>query len=361
VTSGGGRQAGYSLIELLVATLLVAIVGLMVLSVVSHGFRVARARPEAGDLHQRLRVAVETMRADLRLAGAGLVHGDSAGPLVQYLAPIVPARTGALSPDPDLSAFGDRITILYVPEGGWRAPLAADMADPAGAVPVDAAASTCPSSGLCGFLEGSRAILIDRSGLGGGHDIFTVTGIAGVLARGAPNPLLSRPYSAAGTLLLPVVQRVYYLDRAHRRLMLYDGYLSDLPLVDNVADLSFTYYGSPSAMDVPWPADGAGSCVFSAAPSDALLMDHDGSAPRVIGLAELQDGPVCGAGPGRFDGDLLRIRQVRIRLRVEAAADDLRAGGPAFARAGTSSGGESAIPDYEVSFDVSPQNLWPIR
>jgi hypothetical protein len=344
-----------------VATLLVTVVSLIVLSVVSHGFRVARAQPEAGDLHQRLRVAVEMIKADLRQAGAGLIHGASSGTLARWFPPVIPARTGALSPDPGLSAFADRLTVLYVPDGGWRASLAADLIDPAGAVPIDAATSQCPGAGLCGFVEGTRAALVDPSAPGAGYDFFTVTGTSGGLQRGAPNPLLARPYSAADALVIPVVQRVYYLDRSERRLMLYDGYMSDLPLVDHVADLSFTYYGSASALDVVRPSAGESSCLFEQPSGAPLLAEHPGSAPRVVGLAELQDGPLCGTGSAAFDGDLLRLRGVRVRIRLEAGADDLRAGGPAYSRPGRAPSGVAAIQDYEVSFDVALQNLWPLR
>jgi type II secretory pathway pseudopilin PulG len=361
VRSRAASEHGYSLIELLVATLLVTLVSLMVLAVVSHGFRVARAQPEAGDLHQRLRVAAEMMKGDLRQAGAGLIHGPSSGALAHWLPPVVPARTGALSPDPDLSAFADRLTVLYVPDGGWRASLAADLVDPAAAVPIDPATSQCPAAGLCGFVEGTRAALVDPSAPGAGYDLFTVTGLSGGLQRGAPNPLLARAYPASTALVVPIVQRVYYLNRSERRLMVYDGYMSDLPLVDHVADLSFTYFGSPSPYDVVRPPEGESSCLFGLPSPAPLLAEHPGSAPRVVGLAELQDGPLCGTGSGAFDGDLLRLRSVRVRIRLEAGADDLRAGGPAYSRPGRSQGGVAAVQDYEVSFDVALQNLWPLR
>jgi prepilin-type N-terminal cleavage/methylation domain-containing protein len=361
VTLAQARQAGFSLVELLVATLLVSIVGLMVMSFVSHGFRVARARPEAGDLHQRLRVAAETIANDLRQAGAGLAHGEDAGSLSPSIAPIVPARTGALSPDPAVSAFADRISIFYAPEGAWQGRLSADLTDPTASVPVDPASPRCPAAGLCGFADGSRAILLDRTGPDAGYDAFTVTGIAGALTRGSPNPLLSRPYVAADTLLLPIVQRVYYLDRSQRRLMLYDGYVTDLPLVDNVTDLSFSYFVSPSAGDVPPPPDGGTSCLYTGSPPAPTLTDFGGLTPRRLGLAELQDGPICGTGPSRFDGDLLRIRRVRVTLRLDVSSDDLRGTAPAYSRAGRAQAGDSLVPDYEVSFDVWPQNLWPIR
>jgi prepilin-type N-terminal cleavage/methylation domain-containing protein len=354
-------ERGFSLIELLVATLLFAVVAILAVSVTAHGFRVSRARPDAGDLHQRLRVATEMIRNDLLAAGAGLLHGDGAGPLVQFFAPIVPARTGAVAPDPALSAFADRISIFYAPEGAWLARPAADILDPSSIVSIDPSVPGCPPAGLCGFSEGSRVVLMDRTALGEGHEVFTVTGISAGLAHGAPNPMFSRPYAAASTLLLPIVQRVYYLDRVQRRLMLYDGYVSDLPLVDHVTELTFAYFGSPSPIDVPRPTAGAANCLFSGSASNPALTDLGGVSPRLLGLADLQDGPVCGTGPGRFDGDLVRLRIVRVTLRLDVAADDLRAGGPDFRRPGTATRADGDVSDYEVTFDVSLQNLAPVR
>ncbi|HXW07067.1 MAG TPA: hypothetical protein VD833_17670 [Vicinamibacterales bacterium] len=360
MTISRSDEAGFSLIELLVATLLLVTVGMLVFEVASQGLRIARARPEASDLHQRLRVAVEMIRSDLLAAGAGLPHGDHAGPLVQWFAPLVPARTGAIRADPDLTAFTDRLSLFYVPEGGWVTRLAADALDPGGPLLVDTG-TACPPAGLCGFTEGSRAAVIDRAAIAAGSDFFTVTGIAGGLSHGPSNPPFSRPYAAATSVVVPMVQRVYYLDRGQSRLMLYDGHVTDVPLVDNVTDLAFAYYATPSPYDVPRPSEGDDSCLFAGSPPVPLLPDLGIGSVRLLGLTELQDGPVCGSGTGRFDADLLRIRQVRVTLRLDVAAADLRTRSAAFRRAGTSPGAESVVADYEVTFDVSPRNLSPVR
>jgi hypothetical protein len=76
--------------------------------------------------------------------------------------------------------------------------------------------------------------------------------------------------------------------------------------------------------------------------------------------AQLTDGPFCpdDTNANRWDADLLRIRRIGVRLRVQAAIAALR--GPAgvlFARAGTSKGGFRSVPDQELQFDISPRNL----
>ena len=90
----------------------------------------------------------------------------------------------------------------------------------------------------------------------------------------------------------------------------YDGLATELPLVDNVADLRFEYF------------------------------DVDGSQ---IAMARLGDGPWVphAAAADRFDADLLAIRRVRAIVRVTPARTFV--GLP--------------VADLEVRIDVSPRNL----
>ena len=152
------------------------------------------------------------------------------------------------------------------------------MATASDAVPVSRRGTGCPAAGLCGFTEGTRALIVDTRGVGAGHDLFTVTGIAGALAHGAPNPPLHRAYEAGSSIVVPVVQRVYYFDRANRRLMLYDGYQSDMPLIDNVVDVRFAYFADASPSSVARPADGTSSCVYDAGSPPVPRLEDLGGA-----------------------------------------------------------------------------------
>ena len=90
----------------------------------------------------------------------------------------------------------------------------------------------------------------------------------------------------------------YYLKPDTRQLMQYDGDRSDLPIIDHVAGLSFDYYGPAS---------------------------EPGSALVRIDPATLVDGPWSeDASHRRFDADVLRIAEVRIRILFEATALSLR-------------------------------------
>ena len=121
-------EAGFSLIEMLVATAILASAFVVFFQLAASGQRVARAQPDAADLRQRLRVAADMIQRDLLMAGAGLVHGAEAGPLVNYLPAVLPMRTGARRADPELSFFDDRVSILYVEAGAASAPLTSNAA-----------------------------------------------------------------------------------------------------------------------------------------------------------------------------------------------------------------------------------------
>jgi prepilin-type N-terminal cleavage/methylation domain-containing protein len=354
-------EAGFSLVETLVALAIFAAAAGIVLHFTTSSHRLARAQPEAADVNQRLRVAAATIARDILRAGAGDAHGEL-GPLANYLPPIVPARTGARSADAELSAFADRVSIVYVPRHGWVTRLAADLVDVAADVPVDVATPGCPTTGLCGFSENARAALLDPSGVGQGYELFSVSQALAALSHGPPDPPFTRTYSRTSAIVFPIEQRVYYLDRPGRRLMVYDGFRSDVPLVDNVVDLEFAYFGDPDPSSVAAPAASGSTCVYAAGdPPVPLLAPLGATALVPLPLSVLQDGPYCGLPPNRFDGDLLRIRRVRVRLRVQAGDSHVRGRGADYVNPGFSDSALNAVRDFEVTFDVAPRNMSPSR
>jgi prepilin-type N-terminal cleavage/methylation domain-containing protein len=353
------RERGFSLVEVLISLAIIVVVAGAFLQVAASGQQLARSQSEATDLHQRVRVAVDRLRSDIALAGTGPLRGDFGAGLGAYLAPVVPARIGARSADPAMTSATDRVTVVYVPEGAWPATLIAPMASAAAPLLIDATEQGCPSAGLCGFVVGSRAVVIDTTGTAAGHELFTVTGTAGGLFHDGGNPPFARAFGA-GAFVLPVVQRTYQFDRAERRLVLYDGYQSEMPLIDNVVDAHFSYFIDGAASSVPRPPDGAANCVYDAGTPPVPRLEDFGPGLVLIAPAAMADGPDCGIGGSAFDGDLLRIRRVRVGLRLQAASDELRGSGASFARPGRSSSGHSYVPDFEVTFDVSPRSMGPV-
>ena len=183
------RSAGFTIVELLIATAITALVVGAILAVIAPMQQAVRVDGEAADLHQRLRAAADALSTDIRSASA-----------------VRPYRVGALGDD---GAAG----IFYRPD--------------------------------------------------------TVTLIGG-----------------AGT-------RTYYFKPASLQLMVYDGAVSDFPMVEHVTALAFEYFGrTPLArldagifLDGPWKED---------------------------------------ASRHRFDEDAGRIRLVRVILRLESTAPALR-------------------------------------
>ena len=219
-------QKGYVLVEMLISAAIVgALAGVLVqFAIAAHGAVTVQA--DVADLQQRLRVATDALRHDLLAAGAG-----PSTPLIDFFAPILPARIGT-GADPELSYHADRISITYVPDTRSQTALRAGMAGPGAPLAIDVTAPGCPAGGSCGFARGDRALVFSKEA----HDAFTVRDADGGTV--SPSAPLSHAYSA-GSRVVGIVHRVYYLDRPGKRLMVYDGDRSDMPLVDHVVDLRF--------------------------------------------------------------------------------------------------------------------------
>lgn len=349
-------QRGQGLIELLVATA----IGLLVLSVLLQfavsAHTLTSIEGERADLQQRLRVAIEMIRHDLMLAGAGPSRGLSRGPLNAILPPIVPARVGVSGSDAELSFHSDRISILYVPGEAPQTRVTSAMPSAASAIAIDGLAPGCRVMSACGFAPGMDVLIYEAPGVGGAHEVFSLTAVDvsnNLLTAGAP---LSRAYSSQARVAV-VVRRTYYLDVAGKRLMMYDGARSDVPLVDHVVDLRFVYYGDPRAESVPPPETGSSNCAYAGSPPSSVLAGLGGEGPKVMAAGMLTDGPVCGEHPYAFDADLLRIRRVSCTIRLEAESAEFRAHGIRFISPGTSRASDKSIGDLQTTIDVTPRNM----
>lgn len=386
---------GFTLIETLVASAVTITIAGAVFAVINPAHGLLQAQPEVADMQQRLRVAVDSLRHDLLLAGAGAYAGRQPGSLGHYFAPVLPYRAGLVGNDGDAGVFyrPDAITVAYVPPEPAQAGIAAPL--PRAATDITVAPTTnCPPASaqtVCGLADGMRVALFDRYGA---RDVMTVIGVAaGTLqVRHAGN--LSASYDTTATITR-IVTDTYHLksDPAANsfQLMHYDGYRTDAPVVDDVVGLRFEYFGEPlppmllpgkplSDVSGPWTTYGprppemfvdnpndvwpAGeNCVFAVAGgahAARLPTLSAGVAEVVLRAAMLTDGPWCpdSTTTGRYDADLLRIRRVRVVVRVQAAAALLR--GPAgrlFTRGGTASAAERYVPDHEIRFDVAPRNM----
>lgn len=309
------HDRGFTLVELVMAAAIVAVMTAALLQFAELTQRLVRAQGDLADLNQRARVVGSRLYRDLVMAGAGPWHGPQRGSLRGIVPAVRPWRTGAEAPDPELTYSAECVSLLYVPDTAVETRLTADMAAAAGPLLVDAAAPGCPSGGACGFRAGDRAMVLGDAP--GTFDVFTVGVAAGGLL--APAEPLSAVYREGATVVA-VVERVYYLDRGARRLMVYDGALTDSIVLDHVSDFRITYFGTAAAAPLSW---------------------------EVLAGPALTDGPLIGQAPNRFDADVLRIRRVRVALTLEAHDGWTPWGGWSGRRV--------------LTFDVSPRNLGVVR
>jgi hypothetical protein len=387
-------HAGFSLVELLLAALITLVVLGGAFEMAAPAQRMFQAQPEMSDVQQRTRVAVEAMRTDLMMAGAGTYTGPALGPLNNVLAPVMPYRAFGDAPDQARSIFHrtDAISFLYVPSTSSQARLSATLAR--GALdPVIESPPNCPaatSRQVCGFDDGDRVLITDENG---NWDIYrvdqVVNGVMSLQHRGQPS---SNRYDS-GAAISEIRAGTYYLKTDPSaglfQLMRHDGWATELPVVDEVVGLEFRYFGSampPQLTGVP--IETASGPWTTYGPPPPSLATSRGSwplgenctfavvngvqTPRLVTLApgglalvglepgSLTDGPWCpdSLSPNRFDADLLRIRRIQVTLRVQSALASLR--GPAgvmFSRGGTARFGDRFVPDLIAQFDVTPRNM----
>jgi len=388
------RETGFTLVEVLLSSLVTLIVVGAAFGLMSPAQRAFQAQPEASDVQQRVRVGVDSLRKDLVMAGAGTYSGPAAGPLNYFVAPLMPYRAFGSSADQAQGVHfrPDAISFLYVPSTPKQTRLLAPLAPGALDIQIETLPN-CPAPAqqqVCGFTVGDRLMLVDD---GGNWDVFSVdvvvNGAAYLQHRG--QPVIAR--YAAGSQVSEVRLGTYYLKTdvaaGTSQLMRYDGSVTDLPVVDDVVGLEFRYFGDAEpprltgvpldASPGPWttygpapPAIGLSRGAWPAGENCTFMVSNGLQAPRLAtigagGLAHteltaamLTDGPWCpdALSPGRFDADLLRIRRVHVTLRVQSALASLR--GPAgtlFTRGGTARDGDRFVPDLAVQFDVTPRNM----
>ncbi len=331
-------ETGLSLLETVMAQALTLLVLGGLFGLASSAGSLNRWLPETANVQQRLRHAFDRLHTDLLAAGQGPVL-VSAGPLVRFLPPVVPYRLGLRAdvgehrrPRPDAVT-----TITVSRTAGSETTILSPLAGPAPTVQLAPGPGCAPPA--CGYGARDLVLVFDEAEA---WELFRVTG------AGAMTLTLERVHPTAtgfssGAVIAPVELHHYYADAERSQLRHYDGWQGDFPLVDDLADLAFRFFGET--------AGGLAVC-----PGAAPLT---GGGPLVeIGLVELADGPWCGPAGLPFDGDLLRIRPIAVNLRVQSAVEELRGADPRlFTRPGPAPGGSRLVPDHAVSFTVAPPNL----
>ncbi len=350
-------DAGFSLVESLIALVLMLVITGAVFGLVNPNTQISQTQPEAMDMQQRARVAADILSRDLFMAGAGIYTGPATGALTNFFAPIIPRRMGLQNADAYTIARPDAVTIQYVPNTYSQTTIRDPMPQPSAELKVEDMPNCPAGEELCGFKEGMTLLIFDDESH---FDFFTVTNVqnaAGHLQHRQQD--LSYAYDA-GAKVTQAETHTYYFDAINRQLRHYDGYMTDVPVVDNVVGVTFEYFGDPNPPLNPKPPMGKSNCLYDAAgnPVGGLqTLTAQGGSLAELPLPMFRDGPWCGNGNNRFDVDLMRVRKVRITVRVEAGLDALRASGADFANSGFSRSALRTLPDFAVRFEVTPRNM----
>ncbi len=392
-TGARHQESGLTLIEVLFAGLLFSLLAGASLQLVLPLSGTFQAETERADLQQRLRVATDLIEQMLRPAGAGSLVGASRGPLGRWMATVFPYRTGVTDDDPNVGVWfrPDVVSVLHMPLTAAQAVLR-DGAGVGATFLTMTWPGSCPPPGsvsVCGFSPGTQAVLSDARGR---WDLLTVAAVSGNSVVLAGSAGLSHAY-APGAVLSEITVRSLALRvnaEGISQLTQWDGFGPEFPAVEHVEALAFEYFGEPRpperltdvlldapvgpwttygpapppvTVDTPddsWPA--GENCVFAVdagahVPRLPALGGGQGLVP--LSAAMLTDGPWCpGAGSRAYDADLLRIRRIRVRVRVQVASEGLRGqAGLLFSRGGSSTRADRFVPDQQIDVDVAPPNL----
>ena len=351
-------EAGYSLVEMLVSsTILLAVTG-AIFGLMNPAHGSSRAQTEVAEMQQQMRIGSDVLFKELVMAGAGTYQGTTTGSLINFFAPILPRRAGALSPDAPTVFRKDAVTLTYIPNSYSQTTISKSMPPNSSELKVTDMPNCPKKDELCGFETGMVVLIFDSTGH---YDTFEITNVQDSAAhlqhRGQD---LSYTYQV-GSSVTQTVSNTYYRDAATNQLKRYNGWNSDLALMDNLVDMQVSYFGDPNPPKLPKPPLGEANCLYDASGNYRnlpILALADGSlAP--LAPAILTDGPVfCGSGSNQYDPDLLRVRKVRVMLRAQVASPALRGmDATLWKRPGTSPGGQQAVPDYSVTFEVTPRNM----
>lgn len=223
--------AGFSLIELLIALTVCALLSGAIAAAVPAARAVFDATPEVLDVQLREHTAADVLTRAIRSAAHLAATRDdgaagTAAPAVELLQP----------DDTGLWFHAVRVVVLA---GPGRGVLVASQSSPGAVLQLRTDAS-CPSSGdVCGFSKGMAAAIVDIEGR---LDVFTIAAVNNVGGSLTPAAPLDRAYQA-GSALWAVSADTYYLDAeadGSSTLVRQTAAGSTQPIVDVVAALDLS-------------------------------------------------------------------------------------------------------------------------
>ena len=271
------REGGFSLIELLVALTVCALLSGAIAGLVAPSKAAFEATPEAIDVQQRARGGADALLGALRSRG------------IDAIPVVTPFRSAEA--DSDDGEFNALRVIGIVPNPS-QGRLSVDQPGPAGALTLGTV-DPCPQLGdVCGFKPGAVAAITDGQGR---FDVFTVAETNSAQRRLTPSAPLSAAYHA-GAMVVEVESNTFELQiqsDGSRSLVQTPASGVSQPVIDGIANAGFEV----------WADSG----------------DPETGALTRLEAADLEDGPWIASGVpgGAYDADLLRIRRIDLWLRIK--------------------------------------------
>jgi prepilin-type N-terminal cleavage/methylation domain-containing protein len=274
---------GFSLIELLIALTICAVVAATIGAVVPPARAAFERTPAELELQQRGRTAVDVIIQAIRSAGSHVVVSEELGPLAAMIPAVIP-----LDVDASGTAFS-KLKVIAPRMQSAQGVLAEHQAGANGDLVLSAA--PCPSVPVvCGFSDGATAAATDGSGR---FDVFTIAAAQAATHRITPARPLNPPY-AAGSIVIEVDVYTFQLalqPDGTRSLIRLTGAGAVQPIVDRVISLRFE----------PYTVDETGGLI-------------------PLPTEQLTDGPWwAGAPDGIYDDDAFRVNRMDVALALQAA------------------------------------------
>ncbi len=326
--------------EILLALALTACVVGTAVSLLDPAHRALAVHAQNDELYQRARVGFIALHGALLSAAtdAGITN-PSGGSLRPAVLPFRWGRHGRFE--------ADAVTLITTPALDVRAVTDVPLQGRAASLRIRTGSGCRPFRSVCGLGPGATVLIFDDLGR---SDLLRVTDVLGDVMSVVAMEGRGLPAYPAGSSIIPVDVHGYYFDRARGQVRHHDGWLTDVPVLDDVVALSFEYFGSPYAA-VRKSSGGHSTCPGRSRSLSGLPGPEAELSPSV-----LTDGPWCGHRP-LFDVDLFRVHRVRVTLRLQAAAAEHRgADRRLFARPGPAVDRRRFVPDATVRFDLALRN-----
>jgi prepilin-type N-terminal cleavage/methylation domain-containing protein len=335
-------ERGFTMVELLVAAALVLVIAAAV-SVLSGGMHRAFDRSmSSGDVTARARAGLAAVAADLHGAGSGVAIGGGLQGLADLTPVVLPRRSlDNAAIEPPLSA------VTVVRATGAQGVLRERALAGTLALYLDASAPSTRQDGTAGLQPGDTALVLDTSRV----ESVVIAGVdaaAWLVTLATP---LGQTFES-GTFVTAIERTTYGLRsdiNGNTRLVRRTSGGAEQPLVDHIGAFELSLWGvaepptpgaqagwlpsygpAAPALDIDDERDGwaAGeNCTFATDGAGARMprLGQLGPAGTLVELSpgDLVDGPWCpdALDPEAFDADLLRLRRVDLRMRVDVPAD----------------------------------------